>query len=350
MKQFFLITLIWITSVSVSFSQSGKPFLVDTWTDSVSRVIDDKEYTIQYVVKKYDVGRYVTLDNQEPDHSNPTYCLWTVSVPAQNFEAMLKIGAIKFTDIRDNDGSRRGQIADNLTVSWYAAPSIINSKEFELASFKNCLLYYKASLSTDEDLAGTSKTDITENQNLSIFDISAYEIQETTEQYNTETGTFTDSRDNKAYKWVKIGSQIWMAQNLNYNIAGSGCNQCETYGRLYTWDAANRACPSSWHLPSDSEWQTLIDYLGGSGVAGGKMKSTGTWQSPNTDATNSSGFSALPGGFRLANGSFYNAGNGGWWSSRPTAVSLRTTASSTTDTTTSAVSTPSVRQVLVFAA
>jgi uncharacterized protein (TIGR02145 family) len=104
------------------------------------------------------------------------------------------------------------------------------------------------------------------------------------------------------------------------------------FGALYNWYALNsltngnkNVCPAGWHVPSDAEWSTFINHLdpnaaGGNNpnTAGGKMKSTGTqyWQSPNTDATNESGFSGLPGGGRSSSGSFYGIGYaGGWWSS-----------------------------------
>ncbi len=136
------------------------------------------------------------------------------------------------------------------------------------------------------------------------------------------SGTFTDPRDDQTYTLIDIGSQTWFAVNLNYNTGNSWCydnngSNCDIYGRLYTWEAATSACPDGWHLPSDDEWTTLIDFLGGEDVAGGKMKETGTthWNSPNTGATNSSGFTALPGGYRNTFGSFSIKGYyGGWWS------------------------------------
>jgi uncharacterized protein (TIGR02145 family) len=76
-------------------------------------------------------------------------------------------------------------------------------------------------------------------------------------------------------------------------------------------------CPTGWHLPSDAEWTELTDYLGGTSVAGGKLKETGTthWTSPNTGATNETGFTALPGGYRNDGGPFlYIGSNGYWWS------------------------------------
>ena len=137
-----------------------------------------------------------------------------------------------------------------------------------------------------------------------------------------ETGSFTDSRDGKTYKTVKIGNQTWMAENLAYK-AESDCwaynndeKNVATYGYLYDWETAIKVCPKGWHLPRKNEWQILIEYLGGSSVAGGKLKSTSGWNRPNEESTNSSGFSALPSGSRdYDDGTFNNQGNdGGWWS------------------------------------
>jgi len=119
--------------------------------------------------------------------------------------------------------------------------------------------------------------------------------------------------DGNNYAIVQIGSgksvQTWMAENLNYPTGNSWCyndntSNCDIYGRLYDWQAALGACPPGWHLPSDAEWTALIDFLGGVWIAGGKMKETGTahWLSPNYGATNSSGFTARPGGWRDSGG------------------------------------------------
>jgi uncharacterized protein (TIGR02145 family) len=127
---------------------------------------------------------------------------------------------------------------------------------------------------------------------------------------------FTDPRDGQVYPFRKIGTQVWMTKNLNYAAGGSWCNQCDTYGRLYDWNTALTVAPKGWHHPSEAEWTILLDYLGGQFVAGGKMKTTTGWKSPNTGATNSSGFAGLPGGFRNINGTFDHIGDYGyWWSS-----------------------------------
>jgi uncharacterized protein (TIGR02145 family) len=141
------------------------------------------------------------------------------------------------------------------------------------------------------------------------------EVQKTTISGNT----FTDSRDGKTYKTVKIGSQTWMAENLNYNTSGSVCydnktENCNKYGRLYDWNTAKTACPSGWHLPSDTEWTKLTDHVG-SKTAGKQLKAKSGWKE-NGNGTDAHGFAALPGGYGGSDGSFYDAGNyGDWWSS-----------------------------------
>ena len=122
-----------------------------------------------------------------------------------------------------------------------------------------------------------------------------------TKLYNI-IGSFYDDRDGRIYKTVKIGSQIWMAENLNYASSGSWCYDnnpmnCSTYGRLYTWEIAKTACPTGWHLPSYNEWNNLIGYLGGYAIAGGKLKSRTGWTRSNISTSNDSGFSGLPGGY-----------------------------------------------------
>lgn len=166
---------------------------------------------------------------------------------------------------------------------------------------------------------------------------------------------------------VIICNQVWATKNLDVNTyndgtpipqvtdptawaaltTGAWCYNNNdpaygvVYGKLYNWyatvgiyDAASLAnpalrknlAPSGWHVPTNAEWTTMIDCLdpnanGGATIpnsAGGKMKETGTthWLNPNTEATNSSGFTALPGGFRTTNGPFYSIGGGSkWWSS-----------------------------------
>jgi uncharacterized protein (TIGR02145 family) len=109
-----------------------------------------------------------------------------------------------------------------------------------------------------------------------------------------------------------------MKKNLNIQTADSWCYEnstanCNKYGRLYTWEAANKACPSGWRLPDTADWNTLVNASGGMATAGKKLKSTSGWNN-NGNGTNDYGFSALPGGTRDSSGGFGGAGvNGLWW-------------------------------------
>ncbi len=159
--------------------------------------------------------------------------------------------------------------------------------------------------------------------------------------------SFTDFRDGKSYNTVQIGTQCWMKENLNYDQSAYGndfCYEnnptyCTIYGRLYDWEALMQGsltsssnpsgvqgvCPTGWHVPSDDEWTQLTNHLGGASVAGGKLKEIGIshWQSPNTGATNSSGFTALPGGYRTSSGGFHWLGsNGYWWSTTESTINM----------------------------
>jgi uncharacterized protein (TIGR02145 family) len=158
------------------------------------------------------------------------------------------------------------------------------------------------------------------------------------------TGTVTDI-DGNSYHYITIGTQTWMAENLKTTKFNDGTTiplvivdtswaaltspgYCwyndsvsygTTYGALYNWYAVSsgKLAPKGWHVPTDSEWTVLFTFLGGTTVAGGKLKETGTahWDSPNTGATDEYGFMALPGGWRMFLGSFYYVGSLGYlWS------------------------------------
>jgi uncharacterized protein (TIGR02145 family) len=163
---------------------------------------------------------------------------------------------------------------------------------------------------------------------------------------NLTYGTITDI-DNNAYKTIRIGNQMWMAENLKVtrftdgtsianvfdnnawaNLTGPGycwynndfVNFKDTYGAIYNYySVANgNLCPDGWHVPTDAEWSTLTTFLGGESIAGEKLKEAGTthWTSPNTGATNETGFTSLPGGYRIEGGNFYWIGiRGNWWTS-----------------------------------
>ena len=137
-----------------------------------------------------------------------------------------------------------------------------------------------------------------------------------------ETGTFTDKRDGQVYRTVKMpDGKVWMAQNLNYKIENSCCYANDDYigkkyGRLYTWDAAMKACPTGWRLPSLPDWTNLVVAVGNTAEFGKgfPIKNLMVKEGWNVFGTDEFGFSALPGGFRCENGDFLGLGNNCvWW-------------------------------------
>ncbi|MBN2480532.1 MAG: fibrobacter succinogenes major paralogous domain-containing protein [Bacteroidales bacterium] len=184
------------------------------------------------------------------------------------------------------------------------------------------------------------------------------------EKENNDNNNIVTDFDGNDYQTVTIGAQIWMKENLKVthyadgtpiqSITGNSnwealtvtskaycwydddsATNAPIYGALYRWAAAMNGassststpsgiqgvCPAGWHLPSEAEWTELTDYIGGESVAGSKLKEAGTahWNSPNIDATNETGYTALPGGDRISDGTFTDIGDiGYWWSATET--------------------------------
>ena len=116
--------------------------------------------------------------------------------------------------------------------------------------------------------------------------------------------SFTDPRDGQSYDIVQIGSQTWMAENLNYETETSACPEgdkrnCSKYGRLYTWEEAKQICPEGWRLPDSADFEQIISNAGGAEMAGNSLKSTSGWFKKG-NGTDDFGFNALPAGYRLA--------------------------------------------------
>jgi uncharacterized protein (TIGR02145 family) len=130
----------------------------------------------------------------------------------------------------------------------------------------------------------------------------------------SSTSSFTDSRDGKVYGTVKIGSQTWMAENLDYNTPYGNICYDHKYGRLYTWGVANTACPSGWHLPSKYEWDILRRNAGNRFISARCLKATSGWDySNNSNGQDAYGFAALPGGYGSYGTFLYHDGEGGYW-------------------------------------
>ena len=140
--------------------------------------------------------------------------------------------------------------------------------------------------------------DIKQDQETSIFVNMIKNVVENRGKgiSSNESGTFTDYRDNKNYKWIKIGTQTWMAENLNYFTDGGSWSNGPQYGRYYNWKYASTVCPTGWHLPSQPEYEKLFNTLGINDQSGGSELLT----------DGHSGFNALPAGFRDFNARFYS--------------------------------------------
>ena len=177
---------------------------------------------------------------------------------------------------------------------------------------------------------------------VAMFVIALYacSTEEPKKPTDATSSTFTDSRDGNVYKYVKIGNQIWMAENLRYlpSVVGPGTGSqitpCyyvygydgtsvaaakatanyTTYGVLYNYTAACNSCPDGWHLPSEAEWAELVQFVNTTDNAGFVLRSTSGWYD-NLNGTDDYVFTALPGGGRGNDGSFHSIGKyGDWWS------------------------------------
>ena len=225
---------------------------------------------------------------------------------------------------KTSDGSGAGAFTSAITVlkantTYYVRAYAINSVG---TAYGNEVIF--TSLQSIINILGPNITDIDGNVYASVTNCG-----QTFTKQNLNVSKYSDGTpipqvtDPTAWAKLTTGAWCYYANNTANGI---------TYGKLYNWNAVagiynsasatnpalrKKLAPIGWHIPNDSEWTQFIDCLGGSTVAGGKMKSTGTtlWQSPNTGATNESGFTGLPGGFRYS-ASYEGIGSDGiWWSS-----------------------------------
>jgi uncharacterized protein (TIGR02145 family) len=199
--------------------------------------------------------------------------------------------------------------------------------------------YYKVVAVTSADTTfGDEETFTTTNPGKSIISFNS----------GLTYGSVTDA-DNNVYKTIIIGTQTWMAENLKTTRFNDGTditftpdatdwaglsiagycwynNDSVAYGALYNWYTASKSniCPSGWHVPTDEDWTILSNFVGGENVAGEKLKEPGTthWLTTDISTANEAGFTALPGGYRFAEGTYGNIRRYGyWWSSTESSAS-----------------------------
>jgi uncharacterized protein (TIGR02145 family) len=204
------------------------------------------------------------------------------------------------------------------------------------------------SKTTDGTGTGTFTSNITGLAVNTTYHVRAYATNSVGTAYGTDRMFTTDpvtvsDYDDNTYGVIRIGTQLWMQENMKTTKLNDGTaialtggtsewsslttsGYCwynnnisykNTYGALYNWYtvSSGKLCPSGWHVPTVDDWSTLENYLGGSSPAGGKLKETGTthWTSPNTGATDEYNFTALPGGLRTNAGAFQNISSYGYW-------------------------------------
>ncbi len=301
-------------------------------TNSDNKESKNKEKTYQY---------YKVKDKSIPVDKVPPAGLYRLGTSDAVINVIIKDNIVKFQtgdyqrSLADDDAtmdengniSFTGDFGDNT----YIGNGVIENSSLHFNGTKGGTVKFIKKISDGTQIKGS----VTDSNNDKIYK------------------TVTDIEGN-VYKTVTIGKQVWMGENLKTTKFNDGTTiplvtdnkawealktpaYCwykndatankNTYGALYNWYTigTNKLCPKGWHVPTDAEWTTLTTYLGGENVAGGKLKETGTthWESPNTGATNETGFTALPSGYRIYYGTYDNIGNFGyWWNSTESATSI----------------------------
>jgi uncharacterized protein (TIGR02145 family) len=254
------------------------------------------------------------------------------------------------------DLNQSGSFQELEVVKFYSVPYAQHAQQAKTSSSIPAMTYAERD-AIENPYEGMMILNLNTGKLNYFFNNRWYEPDGTINSFYSCGDPLIDYRDGQKYQTVQIGDQCWMAENLNVGIRIDGIeNQsnngviekycydnteanCDIYGGLYQWDemmqyvteeGVQGICPPAggWHLPTDAEWCTLeqtvdptitcssTDWRGIDG--GGKLKEAGTnhWGAPNTDATNSSGFTALPGGYRQVDKTFYNITGGSFlWSS-----------------------------------
>lgn len=315
-----------ITARGVCWNTTGNPTVNDQKTNdgigigSFTSNLTNLQPNTPYFVKAYAVNQAGVAYGYEKNFETPGTggVPHVITVNAKNVTANSADLGGKVTEAGGSAVTERG-------VCWavYNNPTINDNKQ---------------AAGSDTGSFVTTVTGLATGQN---YFFRAYAINDegtgygSVEQFNTSQGSgqscpglpvLTDPRDGQQYPTVQIGSQCWMAKNLNIGeiielhqdqdptkyqkwCFGNVSGNCDTYGGLYQWEelmqgatqqGSRGICPEGWHVPTDGEWITMIMYLGGYDPSGGKIKEAGFdhWQPPNTSADNSSGFTALPGGMR----------------------------------------------------
>jgi len=325
----------WSTSsnpeITDNHTSLGQTLPTNKFTSRLSNLIENTHYYFRPYISLFGTTIYgVQVEKTIPQLGLPTVSTSVVS----NITATSAQGGGNVTSNGNGTVSARG-------VCWNTTgnPTLTNSLGH----------------TTDGTGTGIFTSNMTGLNDGTTYYVTAYATNEKGTIYSTDIkqfiaqnqpcGQLTVNYGGQTYHTVKIGNQCWFKENLNVGTRIDGSqnqdptnqtiekycyadneSNCDTYGGLYQWDELMKnstksgvkgICPDGWHIPTDGEWTILTDFLGGESVAGGKMKEAGYvhWDSPNTGATNTSGFTALPGGYWYYGNFVYLANLAYFWSS-----------------------------------
>jgi uncharacterized protein (TIGR02145 family) len=334
-----------ITARGVCWSTSQNPTIANYTTSdgagngSFTSSITGLSPSTNYYVKAYATNSAGTgYGNQQPFTTAATPYI-TVTSPA---------GSDHWMDLEVKNITWTTNITEKVVISLYKSGSLLLTIVASPGAANTGS--YTWTLPNNLTYGSDYKIRISSVNNSSIYGESPlFKISEVT----GSTGSVADN-DGNAYNTIKINKQWWMAMNLKttrYNdnsfitgvlnvtdwlnlttaaylyAYGFTVANFTTYGSLYNWYAVNtgKLCPIGWHVPSSSEWDELVTFVGGESVAGGMLKQTGTtlWLSPNSNATNSFGFTAFPGGYLVSSKGFGNINQTGffWTATQGTSTS-----------------------------
>lgn len=282
-------------------------------TEKGKKFAEAKEQAEKEVLAAFDIaGSFEEFENLnifEAGDENAALLAVSVMMQAETDDAGLAKRVEKFADSFAETGEWKDSDTKKAISEW-AVEATANGgldsirKNVEawndgdkVAAFEKFIEAY-----ADGDSVVLSGSSFRSSSSTPVEDLSSSSAKEAGSEYDATANTLKDLRDGQVYKTVKIGDQVWMAENLNFETDSSFCyndsaKYCAKYGRLYEWSAAMDACPSGWHLPDLAEWKMLLAAVGGDSIAGTKLKSTSGWNSDG-NGTDDFGFTVLPAGGR----------------------------------------------------
>ncbi|MDX9696823.1 MAG: FISUMP domain-containing protein [Bacteroidales bacterium] len=354
-----------IINVNVIDNMINAEFTADKTTHLLGDTINFIDLSTSFPTNwEWDFGDGNTSNEQNPKHVYVNAGKYSVKLTAYNnftSDTILKIDYITVQTLAILSNTIIYSITNS---SFFISSNIISDgyseiieKGFYYGISSDPVNYgIKIQVVTQDKIFGTEIKELTNNTTYYFCSYTKNSVGTTYSNINNiitlENSVVTDY-DGNDYKIVKIGNQIWMAENLKsthyadgeviplvedsviwsnldsnekaYCFYGNSTSNANIFGALYNWEATMNGsnssnsnpsgvqgiCPVSWHLPSNNEWVELINYLGGENIAGGKLKEIGLihWDNPNSGASNESGFTALPSGRRSYNGEFDNLGS-----------------------------------------